>query len=159
MDCWLDEWMEGWRDGGMAGLKNKHKENRVFYRIFRNSSHTFWLVLVINKNCCFWTCFIEILFMLWLPVKNFKFWHTYLVNPPKLGVALKLSPEGREVKNWLGDHSRISFIIIHSPDRLVAQLTKIFAKIRYKDTCPQVAFANLGGTVILKHYNEIINIY
>ena len=74
-------------------------------------------------------------------------------------MALKLSPEGRGVKNWLGDHSRISFIIIHSTDRLVAQLTKLFAKARYKDTCPQVAFANLGGTVILKHYNEIINIY
>ena len=47
--------------------------------------------------------FIEILFMLWLPVKNFKFWHTCLVNSPKLDVALKLSPEGRGVKICLGD--------------------------------------------------------
>ena len=54
MDGWIVGWMNGWKDGGMAGLKNKHKENRVFfYRIFRNSSHTFWLVLVINKHCCF----------------------------------------------------------------------------------------------------------
>ena len=71
-------------------------------------------------------------------------------------MALNLSPEGRGVKNWLGDHSRISFIIIHSTDRLVAQLIKIFAETRYKDTCPKVAFPNLGGTVKLKHYNEII---
>ena len=50
-------------------------------------------------------------------------------------------------------------IIIHSTDRLVAQLIKTFAKTRYKDTYPEVALANLGGTVILEHYNEIINVY
>lgn len=53
----------------------------------------------------------------------------------------------------------IKGIIVYSTDRLVAQLIKIFAKTRYQDACPQVAFAILGGTVILKHYNEIINIY
>ena len=31
LDCWLDEWMEGWKDGRMAGLKNKHKENKFFF--------------------------------------------------------------------------------------------------------------------------------
>ena len=35
LDCWLDEWMEGWRDEGMAGLKYKHKENRVFLQDFQ----------------------------------------------------------------------------------------------------------------------------
>ena len=49
----------------------------------------------------------------------------------------------------------IKGIIVYSTHRLVAQL----AKTRYQDTCPQVAFAILGGTVILRHYNEIINIY
>ena len=35
LDCWLDGWMDGWMDGRMAGLENKHKESRVFHRIFR----------------------------------------------------------------------------------------------------------------------------
>ena len=47
--------MDGWIDGGllvacmdewMDGLKNKHKENRVFHRIFRKTSVTFCLVLL-----------------------------------------------------------------------------------------------------------------
>lgn len=64
LDCWLDEWMEGWRDGRMAGLKNKHKENRVFYRIFRNSSTLFGLfsssiktVVFEHVSLKFYSCF------------------------------------------------------------------------------------------------------
>ena len=41
MDGWLDCWLDGWMDGRIAGLKNKHKENRVFDRIFRNFRHAF----------------------------------------------------------------------------------------------------------------------
>ena len=46
MDGWLDCSLDGWMDGRMAGLKNKHKENSFFYRIFRNFSHTFWRLLL-----------------------------------------------------------------------------------------------------------------
>ena len=31
MDGWIVGWMNGWKDGRMAGLKNKHKENRFFF--------------------------------------------------------------------------------------------------------------------------------
>lgn len=153
MDGWIVGWMNGWKDGGMAGLKNKHKENRVFFTGFSETPVTLFglfsssinTVVFEHVSLKFYSCFD-----CQLRISSFDI--RRLVNPPKLGVALKLSPKGRGVKNWLGDHSRISFIIIHSTDRLVAQLIKIYAKTRYKDTCPQViAFANLGGTVMLKH--------
>ena len=35
-------------------------------------------------------------------------------------------------------------------------ISKIFATTRHKETGPEVAFANLGGTVIPKGYNLII---
>ena len=35
MDGWIVGWMNGWKDGRMAGLKNKHKENRVFLHDFQ----------------------------------------------------------------------------------------------------------------------------
>ena len=38
MDRWIvGNWLDGWMDGRMAGLENKHKENRVFHRIFRRT--------------------------------------------------------------------------------------------------------------------------
>ena len=38
MDGWLDCWLDGWMDGRMAGLENKHKEKRVFHRIFQKNT-------------------------------------------------------------------------------------------------------------------------
>ena len=41
MDEWMFGLLVGWIDGGMdrrmAGLENKHQENRVFHRIFRKT--------------------------------------------------------------------------------------------------------------------------
>ena len=37
MDGWVDGWMDGWMDRRIAGLENKHQENRVFHRIFRKT--------------------------------------------------------------------------------------------------------------------------
>ena len=49
-DGWMVGLLVGWMDGRITGLKNKHKENRVFYRIFRNFRHAFWLVLLSWMN-------------------------------------------------------------------------------------------------------------
>ena len=38
MDGWIVGWLDGWMDGRMAGLENKHKEKRVFYRIFQKNT-------------------------------------------------------------------------------------------------------------------------
>ena len=54
MDGWLDCWLVGWMDGTMAGLKNKHKENRRFLQDFQKlQSHFLTCSLVLNNHCCF----------------------------------------------------------------------------------------------------------
>ena len=44
IDGWMDGWMDGWNDGRLK--KTNIKKTGAFYRIFRNFSHTFWLVLL-----------------------------------------------------------------------------------------------------------------
>ena len=47
MDGWMDCWLDGWMVRRMAGSKINIKKTGFFLnRIFRNFSHTFWLVLL-----------------------------------------------------------------------------------------------------------------
>ena len=53
----------------------------------------------------------------------------------------------------------IIVFLFFSTDRLVAQLKKNICENKILGYLSAGSFAILGGTVILKNYNEIINIY